>query len=350
MTRPTIDGARAITLALSLGLALPPAAGGQQLREQFRAVSPAVVVVRTVERRPGPSAQDGLVSAPGLGSGVLVSADGKALTAAHVVQTADRVAVEFADGTVVPAQVVASEPRADVALLQLQRVPAGAVVARLADSDSAQIGDDVFIIGAPYGLSHTLTVGHLSGRHPLRRSVSGVAVEVLQTDAAVNMGNSGGPMFNADGAVVGIVSQILSQSGGSDGIGFAVSSKAARELVLSRPSIWTGVDAYLLTDDLARALNVPQPAGLLIQRVADGSPASEAGLRAGTLQATIAGAPLLVGGDIVLTVAGITIAKDGAVFDRIRQALGRVQPRDTVGVTVLRDGKVVALTARAPAR
>jgi S1-C subfamily serine protease len=184
----------------------------------------------------------------------------------------------------------------------------------------------------------------------MRRSIGGVAVEVLQTDAAVNMGNSGGPMFNMDGAVVGIVSQILSQSGGFEGVGFAVSSKVARELLLSRQSFWSGVDAYLLTDDLARVFNVPQPAGLLIQRVADGSPAADVGLRAGTMRATIAGEPLLVGGDIVLAVAGIAVADDDAVFDRIQGVLSRVRPGDTVGVTVLRAGKIVALTTRARAR
>jgi serine protease Do len=346
----TMVGALASTLALSLGPMLSTPLEGQQLRGQFRAVSPSVVVVRTLERAPAPTPEKGLVSAPGLGSGVLVSADGKVLTAAHVVQVADRVAVEFADGTTVPARVVSSQPRADVALLQLQRVPPGAVVAKLADSDSLQVGDNVFIIGAPYGLSHTLTVGHVSGRHVMRGTVGGVAVEVLQTDAAVNMGNSGGPMFNMDGAVVGIVSQILSQSGGFEGVGFAVSSKVARELVLSRQSFWSGVDAYLLTDDLARVFNVPQSAGLLIQRVAENSPAAEVGLRAGTVRATIADEPLLVGGDIVLTVAGVTIANDGAVFDRIQRVLSRVQPGDTVGVTVLRAGKVIALTGRARAR
>ena len=177
------------------------------------------MIVRTIERTSSPTPDDGLLGASGIGSGVLISPDGKVLTAAHVVQTADRVAVEFANGMSVPARVIASEVRADVALLQLQRVPPGAVAARLADSDSVQVGDDVFIIGAPYGLGHSLSVGHVSGRHDMRRIVRGVPVEVLQTDAAVNMGNSGGPMFNTNGGVVGIVSQILSQSGGFEGIG-----------------------------------------------------------------------------------------------------------------------------------
>ena len=345
-----IVAARVIALALSLGPAVAMPLEGQQLREQFRAVSPSVVVVRTVERTPASSPDDGFVSASGLGSGVLVSADGKVLTAAHVVQTADRVAVEFANGAIVAARVVASEPRADVALLQLERVPPGAVAATIADSDSLEVGDDVFIIGAPYGLSHSLTAGHVSGRHAMRRTVRGVAVEVFQTDAAVNVGNSGGPMFNTKGAVVGIVSQILTQSGGFEGVGFAVSSKVARELMLSQQPFWSGVDAYLLTDDLARALNVPQSAGLLVQHVAKGSVGADVGLRSGTVRAIVAGEPLLVGGDIVLAVSGITVAADAVVLDQIQMAVRRVRPGGTVGVTVLRDGKVVALAARAQGR
>jgi S1-C subfamily serine protease len=342
MKRFIIAGARVTAVALSLGLAVVPPLEAQRLREQFRAASPSVVIVRTIERTPSPTPNDGFVSASGLGSGVLVSTDGKVLTAAHVVQTADRVAVEFANGVIVPARVVASEPRADVALLQLQRVPAGAVAARIADSDSLQVGDDVFIIGAPYGLSHSLSVGHVSGRHDMRRTVRGVPIEVLQTDAAVNVGNSGGPMFNTEGAVVGIVSQILSQSGGFEGVGFAVSSKVARDLMLSQEPFWSGVDAYLLTDGLAAAFNVPQSAGLLIQHVADGSPAAAMGLRPSTVRAAIGDDLLLVGGDIVLSVAGIAVADDGAVLDRMQRALGQ----GAVDITVLRAGKVVTLKTR----
>jgi serine protease Do len=340
MKRFGIAGALVTTLALALGLAVAMPLHAQQLRDQFRAASPSVVIVRTIERTSSPTPDDGFLSASGIGSGVLISPDGKVLTAAHVVQTADRVTVEFANGMSIPARVIASEPRADVALLQLQRVPPGAVAARLADSDSVQVGDDVFIIGAPYGLGHSLSAGHVSGRHDMRRTVRGVPIEVLQTDAAVNVGNSGGPMFNTEGAVVGIVSQILSQSGGFEGVGFAVSSKVARELMLSQQPFWSGVDGYLLTDELARTFNIPQPAGLLIQHVAEGSPAAAMGLRPSTVRAAIGDEQLLVGGDIVLSVAGIAVADDDAVFDRMQRALAGP---GAVEVTVLRAGKIATL-------
>jgi serine protease Do len=339
----TFGIAGALAASLSLGLAVAHPAHAQRLRDQFRAASPSVVIVRTIEHSSSPTHDDGPVDAAGIGSGVLISADGKVLTAAHVVQTADRVAVEFTNGMSVPARVIASEVRADVALLQLQRVPPGVVAARLADSDSVQVGDDVFIIGAPYGLGHSLSAGHVSGRHDMHRTVRGVPVEVLQTDAAVNMGNSGGPMFNSNGGVVGIVSQILSQSGGFEGIGFAVSSKVARELLLSQQLYWSGVDGQLLTDSIARAFNIPQSAGLSIQHVAEGSPAAAMGLRPGTMQVKIGDELLLAGGDIVLSVAGIVVADDDAVLDRIQRALAGP---GAVDVTVLRAGKVATLRTR----
>jgi len=205
------------------------------------------------------------------------------------------------------------------------------------------INHDVFIIGAPYGLGHSLSVGHVSGRHDMHRSVRGVRVEVLQTDAAVNMGNSGGPMFNSNGGVVGIVSQILSQSGGFEGIGFAVSSKVARELLLSQQLFWSGVEGYLLTDSLARAFNIPQPAGLLIQHVAEGSPGAAMGLRAGTMRVKVDDELLLAGGDVVLSVAGVVVADDDAVLDRIQRALAGP---GAVELTVLRAGKVATLRTR----
>jgi len=122
------------------------------------------VVVKTVEKNLLPAPQSVFVNSPGFGSGVLISADGKVLTAAHVVQAADKVEVEFIDGQVAPAKVISSVPNADVAMLKLDWVPYNAKPAKLGDSDTLQVGDDVFIIGAPYGISHSLSVGHVSAR------------------------------------------------------------------------------------------------------------------------------------------------------------------------------------------
>lgn len=129
----------------------------------------------------------------------------------------------------------------------------------------------MFVIGAPYGISRSLTAGHISARHVAKGS-GGIEwpLELFQTDASINSGNSGGPMFNMSGEVVGIVSYILTKSGGFGGLGFAATSNVVRRLLLAEKSPWTGVEAYLLSDNLARFFNVPQPYGVPVQRVADG--------------------------------------------------------------------------------
>lgn len=331
---------------LFLTLAGTSSLAAQQLRDLFRRISPSVVVVRTLETSIATSGPATPVNAPGLGSGVLISADGRVLTAAHVVQAADRVAVEFTDGVLIPARVVSTEPRADVALLQLERVPLGAEPAKLGDSQQLLVGDQIVVIGAPYGLSRSMTVGHVSGRLSPGRTISGVPLELIQTDASINAGNSGGPMFNLSGEVVGIVSHIFSRSGGFEGLGFAVSIRMAQTLLLSGPTFWSGVGSMLLTDDMAKVFNLPQPAGLLVQQVAHPSPAADLGLRAGRWRATIEGEEFLVGGDIILEVAGIPVTADERFFDRVRATVGALADGDSVTVRVLREGKVIPLSMR----
>jgi serine protease Do len=323
------------------------ASGAASLSQTFKRVGGAVVVVRTTGRvLAGQRSNAHETNAPGLGSGVLISADGKVLTAAHVVQTADAVAVEFPGDVLIKATILASDPAADVALLQVERVPAGVQAAMLGDSDKAEVGDEIFIVGAPFGMSHTLTVGHVSARRRPNATFGSVeTTEVFQTDAAINEGNSGGPMFNRAGEVIGVVSRIVSRSGGSDGLGFVVTSNMARRLLFAEPTVWSGLEGYLLTGDMARVFNVPvSHAGLLVQRVARGSPAERLGLRGGGLPAVIAGEKLIVGGDIVLAVEGIALGKQNA-YENIRKRM--IEIRDHSGslrLTVLRAGVIVELT------
>lgn len=326
-------------------------ADAQQLRDIVRQVDPSVVVIKTVEKNVLPIPQSVFVSSAGLGSGVLISSDGKILTAAHVVQAADKIEVEFIDGQVAPGKVIASVPRADVAMVKLDWVPHNALPAKLGDSDKLQVGDNVFIIGAPYGISHSLSVGHVSARRVPKISFGGsIKLELFQTDAAINKGNSGGPMFNMAGEVVGVVSHILSQSGGFEGLGFAITSNVAQQLLVATKGFWSGIDGLILSDDWVRIFNIPQPAGFLVQRVADKSPASNIGLIGGTYKATIAGAELLVGGDIILQVGGIPIIPDGGTALKIFDYLNQLHPGDTITVKVLRAGQIVDLKASIPAR
>jgi S1-C subfamily serine protease len=320
-------------------------AGAETLGQVFQHVNRSVVIVRTTEKDTVGQGAGHFTSIAGLGSGVLVSSDGKVVTAAHVVQIADEIKVEFLTGEVVRAHVIASEPSADVALLQLERVPDGVQPSVLGDSGKAEVGDEIFIVGAPYGLSHTLTVGHISARHRPNTIYSELAgAEFLQTDAAINEGNSGGPMFNLAGEVVGIVSHIISKSGGFEGLGFVVSSNMARALLFEQRSFWSGVQGFVLRGQLAKIFNVPQPTAVLVQRVASGSPAEKTGLRPGTLKATIDGQTFLVGGDIILTVGGIEVGEPGS-RERIIAMRRQLASGAPVTVVILRDGARVELTA-----
>ena len=162
----------------------PASAEAQAVGDVFRRVSPSVVVIRSRGRDVSASGQ---VRFGEIGSGVLISADGKVMTAAHVVHAMDEITVEFIGGEAVKARVVASEPAADLSLLQLDRVPAGVKVARLADSASVRVGDQVLIVGAPYGLAYSLSVGYISARWPPNSVYPAFPLaEFFQTDATIN--------------------------------------------------------------------------------------------------------------------------------------------------------------------
>jgi S1-C subfamily serine protease len=358
MTRPPMPAAHraalSVPLLLLLAARLAPAGAAADeappLREVFARVDLAVVEIRTMETDvPPPPGMAQPASLQSLGSGVMITKEGRILTAAHVVQTADQIEVRLQSGETIAAHVLSSEPLVDLALLLLDRPPRTPFIAPLGDSDAMAVGDRIFVVGAPLGVSHTLTVGYISGRRKPGSTVSGMApVEFFQTDAAINQGNSGGPMFNLQGEVVGIVSYILSRSGGSQGLGFAVTSKVAR-LLLDKRAFWTGIDGYLLDGDLAQVLNLPAPgAGLLVQRVAKGSPAEKLGLKAGTIRAHIGDEDLIVGGDIVLAVQDIPMTGPESLA-KVRARILSMAPGDGVNVTVLRGGKKIALAGTVPA-
>lgn len=342
--RLDISTVSVFTAALLVWAVMP--AEAQTLSQVFKQVSHSVVVIRTKESEVAIRGQGQVINVTGVGSGVLISPDGKVITAAHVVHTADAVSVEFLSGEVVRGTVIASEPQADVALLQLERVPPGVTVAPLGDSDRMEVGDQIFIVGAPFGIGHTLTTGHISARHKPNTTYSGMA-ELFQTDAAINRGNSGGPMFSMAGEVVGVVSHIISRSGAFEGVGFVVTSNMARRLLLERQSFWTGMEGYVLSGQLASVFNLPQPVGVLVQRVAKGSPAAAMGLRAGIMQAAIGGETLVVGGDIILQVQGIPIRNESS-YQKIQERLSRLHPGATVTVTELREGRAIELAGQLP--
>jgi len=326
-----------IIAALSLTWNSGPA---QELISLFQSVNPAVVVIHTVER--ATSANGGQVSAEGLGSGVLMG-DRQIMTAAHVVQTADLVEVEFTTGQRIYASVVSSDPLSDVALLELEEEPQDVQPVELGDSDDVDIGSEIFIVGAPLGLSHSLTVGHISARRDGSDSgIMSADVELFQTDAAINRGNSGGPMFNMDGDVIGIVSYILSESGGFEGLGFVITSNTAERVLLQERAFWSGLTGFVVEGALAQILNVPENAGYMVQQVASNSPADQAGLRPSSVPAEILGREIQLGGDIILAIDDIMINTPG-YQDRVAERLAGLLVGERLTIEILRSGQRLEL-------
>ncbi len=314
------------------------------LHELFASVDQSVVLVRTLEAVP--IANDGIILRPvgDLGSGVLISKEGDVLTAAHLVQVADAIQVEFVDGSTAEAKVIASDPAADLALLRVSQIPKDVVVARLGDSDAVRVGQRVFVIGAPYGLSHTLSVGHVSARHPPGTPGRPFRFgEFFQVDVAVHKGNSGGPMFNMNGDVIAIVSHLLGRSDVAGGIGFAVTSKSIRELIFERRAPWSGISVFGLDGNMAKIFNLPQETGLLVQRVARDSPGARLGLLPSFLPAKIGRHELMLGGDIILEVDGIQVGTFESYL-QLRRRFAKIEKGQTVTVKVLRHSQVLELT------
>jgi len=333
----------AAVLAAAVLQVVGPVAEAQNLNDLFSKVNPSVVVIRARGRD---VSNVGVTRFSETGSGVLVTADGKVMTAAHVVNAMDEITVEAVGGERVPARVIASEPAADLSLLQLERVPHGMKASPMADSRTVRVGDQVMIIGAPYGLSHSMSVGWISARWPPNTVYKSMPLaEFFQTTATINTGNSGGPMFNLAGEVIGIVSHNISKSGGSEGLGFVVTINTAKKLLLERKSFWSGIDGTMLTGDLAAIFNLPEPAGFLVKTVAQGSSGWDMGLLGGDKIATIGGQQIAVGGDVILAVDDMPVGSEDNV-EKIRNRLAAEPAGTPFKMKVLRAGKIVVLVGK----
>jgi serine protease Do len=261
------------------------------------------------------------------GSGFLVSADGVVLTNYHVVQAADEVTVQLQDGRKFTSREIKSDPKTDLAIVRIH-AKGSLPYLEMGDSDKAEIGDRVLAVGAPFGLAGTVTHGIISARH--RDLHMNPYEDFLQTDAPINPGNSGGPLVNLEGKVVGINSAIKSQSGGWQGIGMAIPSNLARDVMeqLEKHGVvhrgYLGVEIRALDPDVAERLGVPHNEGVLVSRVMEGSPAAKAGLRDGDVITALDGKPVTGGREL-------------------RQAVAALVAKKKAEVTVFRDGKTVKL-------
>jgi len=230
-----------------------------------------------------------------LGSGFIIDASGYVVTNNHVIEDSEQITVSLQDGTQLPARVVGRDTKTDIALLKVTpKKPLPAT--KFGDSDHAQVGDWVIAIGDPFGIGSTVTAGIVSARN--RNINAGPYDDFIQTDAPINRGNSGGPLFDMDGNVIGINSAIFSPSGGSVGIGFAIPSNLAREVTgqlrqfgVARRG-WIGVRIQQVTAEIAEGLGLPTTQGALVAGVTGGGPAARAGLINGDLITSFDGKPV----------------------------------------------------------
>ncbi len=314
----------------------------QDLSELYEKSLQSVVTIYTTEFK----FSNGSVSpSQSLGSGVIIDATGLIMTAAHVVETANVIKVKLYNGVTYDAEILKSVTSADIALIKIVGQAPALVAAQInSPNNVVKTGHQIYIIGAPLGIEHSLSSGYVSGFLERKTMTNGNMVKFIQTDAAINQGNSGGPMFNLDGDVIGIVSFILSQSGGFDGIGYVVDIRTAKELLLDDDShFWSGFDGYFLDQDLSNVLNVPQKAGLLIQRVTKNSFAEEMGLRGGFFQVDIFDQTLWLGGDIILEILGSSCDSPHSLHS-IKDEIENLSAGESVYIKVLRQGQIVELT------
>ncbi len=275
-----------------------------------------------------------------LGSGALISQEGRILTAAHVVGKATSIEVRYADGTKTTGHVVWVEPSIDLAMIQAGKVPSTAKPLKLAKADDYQIGEQVVVIGAPFGVSHSLSVGYLSGiRDGSMVPGRSLVPRLLQTDASINQGNSGGPMFNLEGEIIGIVSHILSRSGGSNGLGFVISVDTIRHIIDGDPGTFSGFIPLLLSEKQAYAINNSAGYGMLIQHVIPGTLADKLGFKGGNLSVVMGRRPILLGGDILLEVGGYAIT-DLASVVQIKMRIINYEKGDKITFKFLRNGLI----------
>ena len=269
-----------------------------------------------------------------LGSGFIIDASGIIVTNNHVITDAVEITVGLADGTRLPAEVIGCDPKTDVALLRIKpRRPLIAV--SFGDSDTAKVGDWVLAIGNPFGLGGSVTAGIISARN--RELAAEIYDDFIQTDAAINRGNSGGPLFDMDGHVVGVNAAIISPSGGSIGIGFAIPANTVAKVVAQLREFgqtrrgWIGVNVQGLTDDIAAGLMADNARGALVQGVTAGGPAAASGLRRG---------------DIIVKFDSKDVANDRDMQRYVIETqIGR-----TVAVNILRRGKPLALNVKIASR
>ena len=283
--------------------------------------------------------------AQSLGSGFIISADGYVLTNNHVVADADEIIVRLSDRSELEAKLIGADPRTDVALLKVEGK--GLPILKLGKSDDLKVGEWVLAIGSPFGFDHSATAGIVSAKG---RSLPNESyVPFIQTDVAINPGNSGGPLFNLDGEVVGINSQIFTRSGGFMGLSFAIPIDVAMDVATQLKSSgkvsrgWLGVVIQEVNKDLAVSFGLEKPAGALVAQVLQDGPAAKGGLQVGDVILSLNGQPIVMSADLPHLVGALK-AGDKAELDVVREGERKVLAM-TVGALPDDDEELVASAA-----
>jgi S1-C subfamily serine protease len=274
------------------------------------------------------------------GSGFVYDPDGHVVTNEHVVDGAESVSVRFWNGDTYKATVVGSDPSTDLAVIKVDAPESILSPLTVADSAKVLVGDGVVAIGSPFGLEETITSGIVSALHRQMKAPNNFSInDSIQTDAAINHGNSGGPLLNAEGQVIGVNAQIRSDGGGSDGVGFAIPSNTitliATQLIGTGKAehAYLGVGVQTIPETVASDLKLV--AGVELQKVTSGTPAAKAGLHGATGTKIIDGDEYATGGDVVTEVEGQTVA----TAEELQRAIDAKHPGDTVSITYWRNGK-----------
>ncbi|PWE17051.1 serine protease [Marinicauda salina] len=327
-------------VAAASGAHAQPREGFADLAEEL---SPAVVNISAAQRM---SEREGLPTFPpgsplerfndllgeeprienSLGSGFVIDSEGVVITNNHVIENADEIEVILHDGRILPAEIVGRDPATDLAVLRVEpEAPLPAVP--FGDSDAARVGDWVVAIGNPFGFGGSLTAGVISARG---REIGGRYDDYLQTDVAINRGNSGGPLFNMDGEVIGVNTAIFSPTGTSVGISFSIPSAVAVPVIDQLLEYgetrrgWIGVNVQPVTPDMAAALGLSSPRGAVVSRVDPEGPAGEAGLEPG---------------DLILAFGGQPVPDDR----RLPRIVAETEPGARADVDILRRGEAITL-------
>lgn len=281
------------------------------------------------------------------GSGFVFDNQGHIVTNNHVVEGATSISVTFLDGTSVEAELIGRDVYSDLAVIKVESASKTLKPISLGNSSALKVGEQVAAIGNPFGLSGSMTLGIVSQLGRSSQIVGGYSlIDLIQIDAAVNPGNSGGPLLNMMSEVVGVNTLILSRSGASEGVGLAIPSnminRVANSLIEtgSYKHPWVGIQGTDVTPGIAEAMNLPEAKGFLIIQVLPGSPAEKAGLRGGDREVSIDGLTLVVGGDVITGVDDI----DARQLNELLLYTERYKsPGDTVNFKVFRDGKVQSI-------